>query len=123
MYRFLSRNEYRGTYAITEEEKLLEVIDELKDYLEINLRTATPSIDEDEPKHLYPTFDMELATKSKTFIGEGDYRRICCIPRFFLGLVMLSRIQRHYTHAQWFRIPQLGEMLNVHGGVCLALCT
>ena len=117
LYRFISRNEYKGAYKITDEEKLLEVIDELKDYLEQDLAKAKRSADEDQPQKMYPKFSSELTKKSDEFKGANDYRRLCCVKSFMLGLVLISRARQHYTHASWFRITALGGMIGVHGGV------
>jgi hypothetical protein len=97
----------------------LEVVDELKDYLEDDIENVQPSKGEDDPKTLYPSFSKELKTKSNEFKQENDYRRICCVESFMLGLVLISRARRHFTHAPWFRISALSAMIDVHGGVRL----
>jgi hypothetical protein len=102
VYRFLLRNIYKSAYEITEEEKLQEVVDKLKDYLEEDLRTVEPSFDEDNPAIIYPTFQVEAQRKADEFVGENDYRRLCSVKSFMLGLVLLSLLRRHYTHASWF---------------------
>ena len=34
---------------------------------------------------------------------------------------MSSRIRKHYTHAQWFKISELNAMLETHGAVSTEL--
>jgi hypothetical protein len=119
MYRFLSRNMIKGTWYATEEEKLIELVVELRDHLSVDLKTGTTSGDEGDLRSMYPTFSGKLEDKARQFVGEGGYRRLCCVSSFFLGLVMLSRVRRHYIHAPWFKVMILGEMIKYHGGVCL----
>jgi hypothetical protein len=115
--RFLSRNMIKGTWQATDEERLIEIVVELKDHLSVDLQTSQTDPDEDNLEVLYPTFSRELQVKAKLFLGEGGYRRLCCISSFFLGLVMLSRVRRHYIHAPWFKVTTLDEMVKFHGGV------
>jgi len=117
MFRFLSRNIIKGSWHATEEEKLIDLVVELKDYLGHDLDTVKPDPDEDNLEVLYPGFSKELQAKAKQFMGEGGYRRLCSVPSFFLGIVMLSRIPRHYIHAPWFIVATLNKMINDHGGV------
>lgn len=117
MLHFLSRNIVKGNWKATDEEKLIELVVELKDQLVIDLQTPPSDLDEDDPRVLYPKFSSALAVKAQRFVGEGGYRRLCCVSSFFLGLVMLSRVRRHYIHAPWFRVMMLNEMLKHHGGV------
>jgi|ERR1700730_135248 hypothetical protein len=117
MFRFLSRNIVKGTWKATDEEKLIELVVELKDHLSVDLETVTASEDEDTLKTLYPAFMKHLDLKAQNFVGEGGYRRLCCVSIFFLGLVMLSRVRRHYLHASWFKVSILDGMVKYHGGV------
>lgn len=97
----------------------MEVIDELKDFLEDDIENVRPSKGEDDPKTLYPSFSEELKNKSNEFKDTKDYRRICCVESFMLGLVLISCARRHFTHAPWFRVTPLSAMIDVHGGVRL----
>jgi hypothetical protein len=117
MFRFLSRNMIKGTWNATEEEKLIEIVVELQDHLHVDLDTVRTDPDEDNLDILYPTFAQELQLKVKQFMGEGGYRRLCSVSSFFLGIVMLSRVRRHYLHAPWFKVSKLDAMLECHGGV------
>ncbi|KAH9018910.1 hypothetical protein EDB84DRAFT_1442281 [Lactarius hengduanensis] len=103
IYRFMSRNETKGNRMATEEELLLEIVDELKD--------AQVS---------YPAF-MKLAKDKAEKAEESKetpaHRRLCSVPAFARGLVMASRVRRHYTHAPWFEIGTLSKMLDSHGAL------
>ena len=66
----------------------------------------------------YPRFKKKVEVKAEQFKSTRHaYRRICCVPAFALGLVMVSRIQTHYTHAPWFKLNTLDKMLDVYGTV------
>jgi hypothetical protein len=121
IYRFLSRNIIKGSWNATDEEKLIELVVELKDHLSVDLEAGGADPDEDDLEVLYPTFTQELQVKAKMFMGEGGYRRLCCVSSFFLGIVMLSRIRRHYIHAPWFKVTILDNMVKYHGGVGVLL--
>ena len=121
LYRFMSRNIFKGSYQITEEEKLVEVVDELKDDLEHEIETVRHGVGEDNPELLYPKLFQKLKAKANDFKGESDYRQLTSVKSFLLGLVMLGRVRRHYTHAPWFKIATLSKMLGESGGVCLIL--
>ena len=118
IYRFLSRNIDKGFWKATEEEKLTELVVELRDHLSFDLETVSAEPSEDNLEILYPTFSREVQKKAEEFLSEGGYRRLCSVSSFFLGIVMLSRIPRHYTHAPWFKVTILDKMLDSHGGVC-----
>jgi hypothetical protein len=117
IYRFLSRNIDKGVWKATDEEKLTELVVELRDHLLNDLETVTADPSEDNLEILYPTFSQEVQAKAKAFVNEGGYRRLSCVSSFFLGIVMLSRIRRHYTHAPWFKVTVLDTMIKDHGGV------
>jgi hypothetical protein len=117
MYRFLSRNMIKGAWQATDEEKLIELVLELRDNLSLDQEAERSDPDEDDLDVLYPAFSSALQEKAKAFINEGGYRRLCSVSSFFLGLVMLSRVRRHYTHAPWFKVSILNDMLKTHGGV------
>ena len=118
IFRFISRNETKPTQIATENELLQEVLDELKDALEIDLdRTADLSREEDF-EISYTEFMSTVNRKAVQFKQDSHgYRQICSVPPFALALVMASRVQSHYTHARWFRLGSLTEMINVHGTV------
>jgi hypothetical protein len=121
MYRFLSRNMVKGAWQATDEEKLIELVLELRDHLSTDQEVEPSDPDEDNLDILYPAFSSALQAKAKAFIHEGGYRRLCSVSSFFLGLVMLSRVRRHYTHAPWFKVTMLNEMLKTHGGVSICI--
>ena len=111
----------KGTWQATDEEKMIELVVELRDYLSVDMETPPTDPDEDDLNVLYPNFSSVLDEKSKSFINEGGYRRLCSVPSFFLGLVMLSRVRRHYTQAPWFKVTTLSLMLKTHGGVSVRM--
>lgn len=118
MLRFLSRNTSRELFKATEEEKLLEVVTQLTDFLNRDLkRLGDADADEDDIEVLYPQFFKRVKLKASTFKGAKGYRELVCIPPFILGLAMVGRVKRHYTHARWFMIGRLGRMLGEYGGV------
>jgi hypothetical protein len=117
MFRFLSRNLIKGSWHATEEEKLIDLVVELKDHLSHDLENVNADPDEDNLEVLYPRFSKELDAKAKRFSGEGGYRRLCSVRSFFIGIVMLLRIPRHYIHAPWFRVTMLTQMIDYHAGV------
>lgn len=138
VYRLLSRNETTDRVNITEEEFLQEIIDCFKDLFEEDdkklLLRRTKKIKDAEEKGRslddlddednndydlkYPSVFNEIAIKADQFKGNSSgYRLICVLPRVAFGLVMASRLRSHYTHAPWFRIGPLKEMVQVHGAV------
>ncbi len=98
---------------------LQEVVDELKDAFESDLENTTELSREEEDFELkYPRFMKKVFLKAGQFKQNSHgYRQICCLPSFALGLVMASRIPSHYTHAPWFKLGSLNEMIDVHGTV------
>jgi hypothetical protein len=138
IFRYLSRNEVKENYKATEEELLLEIVVELRDAYERDMATAAekhknavaeallrkeePQIPEPRSEELaikYPQFveAVTLKAKAEEVKDSRGYRRLCSVPSFAHGLVMASRLRRHYTHAEWFRVGALGTMLEAHGGV------
>ncbi|KAI9442816.1 hypothetical protein BJY52DRAFT_1194722, partial [Lactarius psammicola] len=118
IYRFLSRNETKDTHMATEEELLIEVVDELKDAYEIDLAKRGDRARNLDAAALYPTFMNKAKEKAALFKDSRasvGHRRLCSVPSFALGLVMASRIRRHYTHALWFNVQTLTTMLDSHG--------
>jgi hypothetical protein len=79
--------------------------------------------DVDEDFNLkYPKFlEMTVIKADKYKRGSSAYRRICCVPSFAFGLVMASRMQTHFTHAPWFKLRSLSEMIDVYGTVSEAV--
>jgi hypothetical protein len=117
IFRLISRNERKGTYRGTDEELLQEVVDEFRDAFELDRSTMEDDSEEDFSSK-YPTFMKKVADKADLFKQNAHgYRRICCLPSFAFGLVMASRIPSHYTHAPWFKLGTLSEMIDVHGAV------
>ncbi|KAN0128163.1 hypothetical protein V8E53_014015 [Lactarius tabidus] len=138
IFRYLSRNEVKENYKATEEELLLEIVVELRDAYERDMATAAekhknavaeallrkeePQIPEPRSEELaikYPQFveAVTLKAKAEEVKDSRGYRRLCSVPSFAHGLVMASRLRRHYTHAEWFRVGALGTMLEAHGGI------
>jgi hypothetical protein len=118
IFRFISRNTTLDTHRATEEELLQETIDELKDALEEDLPKIKDVFELRNFEYKYPTFKKKIDEKAEQFKNtKHGYRRICCVPSFALGLVMASRFETHFTHATWFKLATLTEMLNVYGTV------
>ncbi|KAH9019230.1 hypothetical protein EDB85DRAFT_1896816 [Lactarius pseudohatsudake] len=121
IYRFMSRNETKENRMTTDEELLLEIVDELKDAYEadIDMQREQPNLDKDLDAS-YPAF-MKLAKDKAEKAEESKetpaHRRLCSVPAFARGLVMASRVRRHYTHAPWFEIGTLSKMLDSHGAL------
>jgi len=119
IFRLISRNETKGAQRATEEELLQEVVDELKDVFELDLAAIKDPVEarDEDFKIKYPQFFKRVALEADSFKKKAGYRQICCLPAFALGLVMASRIPSHYTHAHWFNLKSLTDMINVHGTV------
>jgi hypothetical protein len=115
VFRFLSRNEVLDSRKATDEESLLEILDELKDAWELDVETLTK--EEDNLSVMYPGFMKTVQRMAEEYKDSPRYRKVCGVPSFALALVMASRIRRHYTHAPWFKITTLYKMLDVHGAV------
>jgi hypothetical protein len=61
-------------------------------------------------------------TRLKIITGEfgkvhSGFRRIMSMPNFLVGLMMASRVGRHYLHAPWFTVLSFSRMADVHGSV------
>jgi len=114
----MSRNQIKDSYKATEEEKLIEVVDELMEYLNEDLGRGLEAEGEDILGVLYPKFCDAVKLKAEQFKDEHKgYRRLCCVPSFVLGLAMAGRVGRHFKHCAWFMIGTLSEMLGEYGGV------
>lgn len=122
VFRYLSRNLRKGSRKATDEELLLETVHELTYSLETDMQRLTEFSDEDDLGVLYPRFCAAVEAKAEEFKGSGGYRRLCCVPTFVLGLAMIGRVRRHYTHASWFTVRKLGSMLGEYGGVSRREC-
>jgi hypothetical protein len=106
---------------LTDEELLQEIVDELKDTLEEDLAILKDADREEDFNFKYPLFVEKVGEKAKVLkdlpkVATG-YRQICCLPSFALSLVSASRIPSHYTHAPWFKLGHLTEMVGVYGAV------
>ena len=66
----------------------------------------------------YPKYTAMLNGFAEKFnqVNVG-FRRLTCMPTLMLGLVMASRVQRHYQHAPWFWVGVFNKMVEVHGAV------
>lgn len=101
----------------TQEELLLEIVAHLRDAYEKDIQNQGQQGKYIDASIHFPLF-MEMAKmKSEEFKENRSYGRLCSVPSFALGLVMASRIRRHYTHASWFNITTLTKMLISHGAV------
>ncbi|KAH8986177.1 hypothetical protein EDB86DRAFT_3082994 [Lactarius hatsudake] len=120
IYRFLSRNETKDMRMATEEELLIEIMDELKDAYEDDVRHRKDRGKNLDAAALFPTF-MKMAKKKAAAFKESrdraGYRQLCAVPSFALGLVAASQIRRHYTHARWFQVSELVKILESHGAL------
>ena len=122
LYRFLSRNETTSILPATEEERLFEVVLVLGDAYEYDLADAEAKAGAKGRKKFasvsdFPKFGQAVKQKAIEYKEVAGYRRLCSAPSFTHGLVMAARVKRHYTHAPWFKIQTLLEMLASHGAV------
>jgi len=117
IYRFLSRNTQKDSLCATDVEKLLEIVSELADHLEVDLRQNVEDDDEDELEIAYPKFSAIVSAKAAMFKDAKGYRLLCLVPSFVLGLAMTYRVTRHYNHSPWFTIKSLVDMIGDYGGV------
>ena len=118
VFRLISRNETKGNKKATEEEFLQEIVDHFKDAFVSDRAKINDWTNGEDYEVLYPTFMARVVSKAEEFKRNvTGYRQICCLPRFALALVMMSRVRSHYTHSPWFNITDLKTMVEVHGGV------
>ena len=121
IYRFLSRNENMPVLKRTEEESLNEVVQALRDEYEEDLDDAVAHGEdrgeERERSLLYPKFAKAAKMKAEECKDMAGYKRLLSVPSFTLGLVMASRLKRHFQRAPWFKVITLGSMLENHGAV------
>lgn len=120
-FRFISRNEANEQHPMTAEERLQEIVEMLKDAyeedLDANEKNGVKNIDERDPDTLYPRFTKLAQETAKTYKDSQGHGSLCTDTSFALGLVMASRIFRHYLHAPWFNVKELRRMLDEHGAV------
>lgn len=121
IYRLLSRNETAKNQEASEEEYLQEMIDELKIEFNKDLNARTEKgelLGEDEDYAEYEDYSKLLKAKAELFKGvNSGFRKLACTRVFMLGLIMTSRVRRHYVHSPWFRVSSLAKMVEVHGAV------
>ena len=120
MFQFLSQNQSLGEHVATDEEKLQQILTQLKRAFLKDLRKITEreSEEHEDLRVKYPKYTAMLNGFSVKFkqVNVG-FRRLTCMPTFMLGLVMASRVRRHYQHAPWFRASMFNKMAEVHGAV------
>ncbi|KAH9022645.1 hypothetical protein EDB85DRAFT_1895168 [Lactarius pseudohatsudake] len=115
IFRFLSRNETKGSRKATEEELLLEIVDELRDAYDRDVEVQGERPQDLDMAKRYPRFMEAAKAKAEEYKDARGHRRLCSVPTFALGLVLASRIWQHYTHSPWFNIATLTKMLDDHG--------
>ncbi|KAF8256378.1 hypothetical protein EI94DRAFT_1711689, partial [Lactarius quietus] len=118
IFRFISRNEVKASMRAMPEERMLEVVNELRDAFE---KDETETKEEnskrgaDEAITINSNFMKALDRKVVELTGDKELRHLCTTTAFAQGLVMASRIRRQYTHAEWFKVTTLNTMLETHG--------
>jgi len=118
VFRLLSRNATHGQHKATDVEMLQEKLDKMKDALEEDLLEITSREFDEDHEYLYPKCVEKILEQAGKFKQNNQgYRQLCLMPSFVLGLVMVSRVRRHYTHARWYNIGTLDKMIDVYGGV------
>jgi hypothetical protein len=84
----------------------------------LSLRNVTEKNRKEDFAFKHKDFVKKVEEKAKYFpVGGYRYRHLCSVTSFMYGLVMASRVRSHYTHAPWFKLGALGDMLDVHGTV------
>jgi len=121
IFRFLSRNETKPEKPATEEEHLDEIVRVLRDKYREDLEDAARDGKErDEEREIavqYPKYAQAAKEKAIKYKDMAGYKRLLAVPSFTLGLVMVTRVRRHYQRAPWFKVATLGHMLENHGAV------
>jgi hypothetical protein len=120
LFQHLSQNEDLSLHKLTDEEKLQEILTQLKREFLKDLRknTERESEEHEDLRVKYPKYTEKLNTFAKKYKNVNmGFRRLTLMPTFMLGLVMASRIRRHYQHAPWFRVGVFNKMAEVHGAV------
>jgi hypothetical protein len=133
IYWLLSRNETKQEYKCSEEERLLEFLAEMnrayqldltklrekeKDKTPVTVEPGKRNVVEEDSRRQYPKFMEALKEKAEAYkYVSTEFRKLSCMPSLVLSLVMASRVRKHYTHAPWFKIATLNQMVEVHGAV------
>ena len=119
IFHLLSRNEKKSTYKATEEEELLEMVNELRRaYMKDVSRSKEADEEEADYMNNFSNFMAAAEEKAEAYKQtNAGFRRLACMPTFTLSLVMASQVRRHYTHATWFKLGVFKEMVEVHGAV------
>lgn len=138
-YQLLSKNQDKHVLKVTEEEELQQYVNELKHEFEKDLRDNLSreekkrererereegdgdGEDEDEDKDEQPKFPkyrarLKLITEDFGKVNTG-FRSLMSMPNFLVGLMMASRVGRHYLHASWFTVTSFNRIMDVHGSV------
>lgn len=133
IFRLMSRNETKSMHKSTDEEQLLELLEELNKAYRTDLEKLKAFKENDEGEDnkaqddsqiQYPEFMKAIAEKADMYKQEhAGFRKLTCMPSFVLSLVMASRVARHYTHAPWFKVATFNKMVEVHGCVREQTCT
>ena len=86
-----------------DEEHLQEDVYNLKDAIELDLKSLKDQDrgNKEDPMILYRNFMKVVKEKEEEYRDKelSGYKQLFCVPSFALGLVMASRIWRHYTHS------------------------
>ena len=118
VYRLASCNETRGNFKATDEELLQELINKLKWEFKKDLRTKKQLNKDEDYWVTYLLFTKCIKLKAEKFKSvNSGFRKLACMPMFMLGMVMASRVRRHFVHAPWFKAGSLVKMVDIHGAV------
>ncbi|KAF8264416.1 hypothetical protein EI94DRAFT_1805833 [Lactarius quietus] len=126
LFRFLLWNKVNQWLDVTPEERLLEIINELHDTYEEDLHLmekTNKKREEDDGIHTLDKFNEKWLAKVEALKDNNNLQHLFTKQLFAHGLVMVLWIQRHYTHAGWFTVKKLNEMLEDHGVVLLWIGT
>jgi hypothetical protein len=137
-YQLLSKNQDKHVLKVTEDEELQQYVNELKHEFEKDLRDNLLLEEEkreraregggdgdgdgkDEDKDEQPKFPkyrarLKLITDDFGKVNTG-FRSLMSMPNFLVGLMMASRVGRHYLHCSWFKVTSFNRMMDVHGSV------
>ena len=121
IFRFMSRNETKPVKPSTDEELLNEIVQGLRDRYNEDLADAAAKEawreDDRDVSLMYPKYTEAAKEKADAYKELSGYKRLLAVPGFTLGLVMVTRLKRHYQRAPWFKVTTLGNMLENHGAV------
>jgi hypothetical protein len=135
-YQLLSKNQDKHVLKVTEDEELQQYVNELKHEFEKDLRENLSleerkrerereeggnddgeTEDQDEqPKFPRYRARLKLITDDFGKVNTG-FRSLMSMPNFLVGLMMASRVGRHYLHSPWFTVTSFNRMMAVHGSV------